>query len=133
MAGDGAQKDNLMSEQNQPVLSSEREPSSSSGVMDRRGLLQRLLQVGATALAGAIGVDAITALSDNPVRAAESTARRKYRYGMVIDTRRCVGCRACVVACKAENKTPPGVAYTVVVEQAFGTRDEREYLAEHAA
>lgn len=36
---------------------------------------------------------------------------------MVIDTRTCVGCRSCVVACKAENKTPPGVNYTVVVEQ----------------
>ncbi|MBI4611146.1 MAG: 4Fe-4S dicluster domain-containing protein [Candidatus Rokubacteria bacterium] len=54
---------------------------------------------------------------------AESPARtrRKFRYGMVIDTRRCVGCKACVVACKAENKTPPGVAYTVVVEHALPT------------
>ncbi len=97
-----------------------------SGVTDRRGLLQRLLQVGATALAGAIG--AILALSNNSVRAADGTVRRKYRYGMVIDTRRCVGCRACVVACKAENKTPPGVAYTVVVEQAFGTRADDKPL-----
>jgi molybdopterin-containing oxidoreductase family iron-sulfur binding subunit len=43
---------------------------------------------------------------------------------MVIDTRRCVGCKACTVACKAENKTPPGVSYTVVTEQAIGNRPD---------
>ncbi len=30
------------------------------------------------------------------------------RLGMIIDTRRCYGCLACVVACKAANATPPG-------------------------
>ena len=52
-----------------------------------------------------------------------SIKKRKFRYGMVIDTRRCVGCRACVVACKAENKTPPGVSYIVVVEEAAGNHE----------
>jgi Fe-S-cluster-containing dehydrogenase component len=28
------------------------------------------------------------------------------RYGMVIDTRKCVGCMDCVVACHTENQTP---------------------------
>lgn len=28
------------------------------------------------------------------------------RYGMTVDTRRCVGCNACVLGCKAENALP---------------------------
>jgi Fe-S-cluster-containing dehydrogenase component len=31
------------------------------------------------------------------------------RLGMVIDTRRCVACMDCVVACKTENQTPEGM------------------------
>ena len=30
------------------------------------------------------------------------------RYALAIDTRKCIDCRACVVACKAENDVPPG-------------------------
>ena len=30
------------------------------------------------------------------------------RFGMVIDTQRCVGCMDCVVACKTENDVPAG-------------------------
>ena len=30
------------------------------------------------------------------------------RFGMVIDTRRCVGCTDCVLACKTENRVPEG-------------------------
>ena len=30
------------------------------------------------------------------------------RYAMVIDTRKCVGCMDCVVACKTENQVPQG-------------------------
>jgi Fe-S-cluster-containing dehydrogenase component len=32
----------------------------------------------------------------------------KARYVMTVDTRRCVGCNACVIACKQENQLPLG-------------------------
>ena len=33
------------------------------------------------------------------------------RYGMLIDLRKCVGCGACTVACRAENGTPAGINF----------------------
>ena len=55
-------------------------------------------------------------------RALEKRARgEKVRFGMVVDLRKCTGCRACTVACKAENVTPPEVSYNVVLEQETGT------------
>jgi Fe-S-cluster-containing dehydrogenase component len=33
---------------------------------------------------------------------------RKRRYALVIDSRKCINCKACVVACKAENRVPVG-------------------------
>jgi tetrathionate reductase subunit B len=32
----------------------------------------------------------------------------KKRYAMAVDTRRCVGCNACVIGCKTENAVPDG-------------------------
>ncbi|MEX2470440.1 MAG: 4Fe-4S dicluster domain-containing protein [Pseudohongiellaceae bacterium] len=42
------------------------------------------------------------------------------RWIMVIDTRKCVGCHACTIACVAENKLPPGVVYRPVVTEVTG-------------
>jgi len=42
------------------------------------------------------------------------------RWAMIVDIRKCVGCHACTVACKAENLTPPGVDYRIVREAEDG-------------
>ena len=42
------------------------------------------------------------------------------RRVMVIDTARCVGCEACVVACKNENQVPEGSYRDWVVQEARG-------------
>lgn len=42
------------------------------------------------------------------------------RFGMVIDLRRCIGCMACQVACKAEYDTPLGVNRTWVPYRVVG-------------
>jgi Fe-S-cluster-containing dehydrogenase component len=44
-----------------------------------------------------------------------------HRWGMVIDTRKCVGCHACTISCVAENKLPPGVVYRPVIDEEIGT------------
>ncbi len=43
------------------------------------------------------------------------------KYAMVIDSKVCVGCGACVVACKSENAVPEGLHRDWVVEEVSGT------------
>ncbi len=42
------------------------------------------------------------------------------RHGMLIDLQRCIGCYSCVVACKEENCTPPGVFWAKVLQKEEG-------------
>jgi molybdopterin-containing oxidoreductase family iron-sulfur binding subunit len=111
-----------------PSLPRDRQGEGRAAVT-RRELVERLAAAGAAALAAALGAaDLAGAGASSVTPQSIDRPRRRFRYGMVIDTRRCVGCRACVVACKAENKTPPGVFYTVVVEQALGNRGDDKPL-----
>lgn len=91
---------------------------------DRRDMLERLGKWAGGMLVGATVLEPGKAAASPKDKAAE----RKHWYGMVIDARRCVGCKACVVACKAENKTPPGIFYTVVLDGALPPRIEDKPL-----
>ena len=42
------------------------------------------------------------------------------RFAMVIDTKTCIGCGDCVVACKTENRVPEGLNRDWVVEATQG-------------
>lgn len=42
--------------------------------------------------------------------------KTKKQLTLYVDTRRCMGCRACEIACKLENNLPAGPRYTMVTE-----------------
>ena len=42
------------------------------------------------------------------------------RMGMVFDLKTCIGCNACVVACKQENSLPDGVFLTSTLSHEYG-------------
>ena len=45
----------------------------------------------------------------------------KKRYALAVDTRRCVACSACVIACKNENRVPNGGFRCWTVQETSGT------------
>jgi tetrathionate reductase subunit B len=49
---------------------------------------------------------AVAGATTLPGKALASATAIKPRYGMLIDTRKCVGCHACSVSCRSENKVP---------------------------
>jgi len=50
------------------------------------------------------------------------------KYGFVIDNRKCIGCHACTVACKAEHDVPLGVNRTFVKQVEKGTFPDSKRL-----
>jgi tetrathionate reductase subunit B len=67
------------------------------------------------------GVAAVaTAALATPIKNAEA-AKTAPRWAMVMDLRKCIGCRACTVSCKAENDVSLGRFRTVIQEKTWGT------------
>lgn len=80
-------------------------------------------------LAGAAAVASV-AEAATPNGNGNGNGKRAIQYGMVIDVRRCIGCHACTVACKAEHDVPTGVNRNWVeyVEQGEYPNVSRSFL-----
>jgi len=85
-------------------------------VNPRRDFLEKV----ATAAAGAAVLGAVGLAQSTPTTATNTGSDYVPRYGFVIDLRKCIGCDACTVACKAKNGMPPGVDYARVIKRAIG-------------
>lgn len=70
-------------------------------------------------------------LNESPLARMHADLRRaltkpveQRSWAMVIDTRKCIGCNACAVACMAENVAPQGVSFRTVPEIEVGEYPE---------
>lgn len=69
---------------------------------------------------GSVAVAAM-AVTVMPRRSLAAAIDPDKQYGMLFDTRRCVGCQACSVACRAENQVPMGMSRSWVETVEKGT------------
>jgi len=78
-----------------------------------------------------IGVATITGTASlMPVAKAMAARAKAPRWAFIVDLRRCIGCRACTVACKAEFDVPLGAFRAAVYEEVYGTfpNSEKHFL-----
>jgi tetrathionate reductase subunit B len=77
--------------------------------------------------AGVAAIGAATGLI-SPAKAFAARRKKAPRWGFIVDLRRCVGCRACTVACKAEFNIPLGAFRTIVPAEVHGKFPKSEKL-----
>lgn len=91
-----------------------------------------LLKKGTIAVVGTAAGSSLLLAKAEPVLASgdghakyyDNFPRRQemeHRWAMVVDLRRCTGCRGCTVACKSENNVPEGVFRTWLRFEEVGT------------
>ena len=56
-----------------------------------------------------------------PASKAIAAKAKAPRWAFIVDLRRCIGCRACTIACKAEFNVPLGAFRAAVYEEVTGT------------
>ena len=83
---------------------------------ERRGFMQKL--VGGAAAVTVVSAGAVLA---GAKAATEPEKKRQKHYGMLIDTRKCIGCHTCSVSCKSEFDVPLGVTRSWVEYTEKGT------------
>jgi len=82
----------------------------------------KLSEISRRQFLGGAGVTAVGAATlVTPGMSQAATDAKVPRWGMVMDLRRCIGCRACTVACKSENNVSLGRFRAVIQEKVIGT------------
>jgi len=76
---------------------------------------RKFLSGAGTAVVGA------AAMATPGMNVQAATKKKAPRWVMVMDLRRCIGCRACTVACKSENRVSLGRFRAVIQEKTTGT------------
>ena len=94
--------------------------------MNRRTFLKSAVTAGASVIGGRYVVALAKGDRDPSLRLTDTAPNPGARYGMLIDTGKCIGCHSCAIACRNELRVPPGVwrSWVKVVE----IKGERAFL-----
>jgi len=97
-------------------------------ILEKQTLSRRRFLAGLGISAAAAGT-ATTTLG-NTAKALTKESKHQVQWAMVIDTRRCIGCHACTVACKSENDVPLGYSRSWVeyIEKGDFPNVDRSFL-----